>query len=282
MVAVGVRLDARSHGNSNVNVTDRQAGMSIRIFASHAWVLFAIMSVGCSKPSPSQVQPLSADRVLREVHATYHGKRFTHVTFVQTTEHGDGRTERWYEALAPVGRVRVDIAPLEARNGFMYRADSQYVFRDGRIAQAYGGQRWLSMLLLLDIFALPIDRVLARASELGLRLGPAHESTWEGRRVIVAGAFPGDSLSPQVWYDREHLYPVRLIQRALPDGPLYDWHLDGHVFLDGGWIEGRIRIFSEGRLLVTETYDSITPRRALPDSLFLPAPLSRADWIRAP
>lgn len=259
-------------------VTSAQA----RRLAPMLWILFASTSGACSRQLPRDVEPLTADRVLRDVHARYHGKRFTHVTFVQTTEHGDGRTELWYEALAPVGRVRVDIAPLDAHNGFMYRADSQYVFQDGRVTRQSGGQRWLSMLLLLDIYALPIETVLARASELGLHLGRAHENTWEGRQVYVVGADPGDSLSAQVWYDREHLYPVRLIQRALPDGPRYDWYLDRHVFLEGGWIEGRIRIFSDGRLLVTETYDRITPRSALPDSLFVPTPFRRAHWISAP
>lgn len=245
------------------------------------WPALIMMTLhACAGQRQREALPESGESILREVHARYAGKRFTQVTFVQTTRHGDGTVERWYEALAPVGRVRVDIAPLESRNGFMFRADSQYVFRDGRVEQQVGGQRWLSMLLLLDLYALPIDRVLARAAELGLRLDRAHAGTWQDRQVYVAGALPGDTVSPQVWYDREHLYPVRLIQRAWPNGTTYDWHLEKHTHVSGGWIEGEIRIFSEGRLLVTERYDSVVPREALPDSLFQPSPYRPPAWLR--
>jgi len=237
------------------------------------------VSPACARRTMRDMEPLTAAQVLREVHARYTGKRFTHVTFVQTTTHGDGRRETWYEALAPGGRVRVDIAPLSDRRGFIYRSDSQYVFRGGEVVEASGGQRWLSMLILLDLYSLPVDSTLARAAELGLRLGPAHTAVWQGRKVYVAGASAGDTLSPQVWYDHEHLYPVRLVQRALPDGPRYDWHIDQHVLLAGGWIERQIRIYSGDRLLVTETYDSIVPRPGLPDSLFLPVPYRPPAWL---
>jgi hypothetical protein len=236
--------------------------------------------IACASQKMPQPTPLTGEDILRDVHQRYAGRRFTHVTFVQTTEHGGGGTEKWYEALAPLGRVRVDIAPLESRNGFMYRADSQYVFRDGRIVQQYAGQRWLSMLVLLDMYALPIDRVLSRASELGLELGRAYRTTWQGRAVYVAGALAGDSLTPQVWYDVEHLYPVRLIQRAWSNETRYDWHLARHLNVGGGWIEREIRIFSAGRLLVRETYDSIVPRTGLPDSLFMPSPYRPPAWVR--
>jgi hypothetical protein len=252
-----------------------------RVIRSLVWTLSAFTGVGaCAALSMRQPTPLTGEAILRDVHGRYAGRRFTHVTFVQTTEHGGGGTEKWYEALAPLGRVRVDIAPIESRSGFIYRADSQYVFRDGRVVQQYGGQRWLSMLILLDLFALPIDRVLSRAAELGLDLSQAHRSTWLGRPVYVAGAPAGDSLSPQVWYDVEHLYPVRLIQRAWSNDTRYDWHLARHVHVGGGWIEGEILIFSGGRMLVKETYDSITPRSSLPDSLFVPSPYRSPAWVR--
>ena len=271
---------------SRVNRTQARV---IRRSVRHANVLLLFLALSllpawaCRGRGAREVSAaLTAEHVLREVHSRYAGKRFTHVTFVQTTTHGDGRTETWYEALAPLGRVRVDIAPLESRSGFIYRADSQYVFRDGSIVAAYADQRWLSMLVLLDLYALPLERVLERAQGLGLRLDHAHEATWRGRPVYVAGALPGDSVTQQVWYDREQLYPVRIIQGDWAKSVTYDWDIGNHVYLDGGWIERRIRIFSAGRLLVTETYDSVVTRRGLPDSLFLPTPYRAPAWRRVP
>jgi hypothetical protein len=257
----------------------------VTIRSGSVTALLAVLVAGasaCGVRARTDPGILTAESVLRQVHSTYAGKRFTYVTFVQTTTHANGTTETWYEALAPLGRVRVDIAPLESRNGFMYRADSQYVFRGGAIVAAYADQRWLSMLVLLDLYALPIDRVLARARDLGVRLDRAHESTWRGRPVYVAGAIPGDVASPQIWYDREHLYPVRLIQRGWATGVVYDWDISRHVNVGGGWIEREIRIFSEGRLLVAETYDHIRARPSLPDSLFVPTPYRPPEWAKGP
>jgi hypothetical protein len=217
--------------------------------------------------------------VIRELHLRYTGKRFTHVTFVQTTEPSDGATETWYEALAPLGRVRVDIAPLSARNAFFYRNDSNYVLRNGSIVVAQGNQRWLSMLMLLDIYALPLEAVLRRLAELGLDVADHHDTQWRGRPVHVVGALAGDTISPQVWLDEEHLYAVRLVQRAADTGVTYVWHISEHRFLEGGWIEGEIRIFSAGRLLVRERYAEITPRPGLPDSLFQPTPYREPGWL---
>lgn len=245
----------------------------LSLVASGAAVLSACRQL---RVTPQPV--LTGEQILRLVHERYTGKRFTHVTFVQTTEHGNGATDTWYEALAPLGRVRADIAPIHRRNGFMYRADSQYVFRDGQVVERYGGQRWLSMLILLDIYAMPMGDVLARTAELGMNLQRGHAGTWRGRPVYVAGALAGDTTSPQVWYDQTYLYPVRLIQRAWTNPTLYDWEIDRHLNVAGGRIEREIRIFSGGRLLVKETYDNITPRATLPDSLFIPDPYRPPAW----
>ena len=132
----------------------------------------------------------------------------------------------------------------------------------------------------LDMYAMPLDAVLARASDLGLNLSSAHTGLWNNRDVFVAGALAGDTLSPQVWFDREHMYPVRLIQRAWSNPTVYDWHISNHLNIGGGWIEREIALYSGGRLLVRETYDSVMPRQRLPDSLFLPEPYRPPEWVR--
>jgi hypothetical protein len=229
------------------------------------------------KPALSDVSSEVAS-IFQQIHDRYVGKRFTHVMFVQRTQPLDAPVELWYEAIRPPGLVRVDKAPLEERRGFMYRADSLYTFEAGRIVEAKGDERWITMLALVDIYSLPVDGTLRRLNSLGVDLGALHETRWNGRPVIVVGAQAGDTVSAQIWYDREDFYPVRVIQPPGGSHPRVDFQISGHRFLEGGWIETEIRIFVGGRLVSTECYGEIRAHSGLADDLFDPKDFTTRRW----
>jgi hypothetical protein len=153
--------------------------------------LLVVAAVMCLQSCAAR--PQGGESIIEEIHRRYTGKRFTHVTFVQSTRSADGGVELWYEAIRPEGLVRVDIAPLDQRRGFMYRADSMYVFEAGQLVRAKGDERWITMLLLVDIYALPVERSLARLRELGVDVARSHSTDWNGRPAIVVGATSGDT-----------------------------------------------------------------------------------------
>jgi hypothetical protein len=221
------------------------------------------------------------ERVIRNIHERYTGKRFTDVTFVQSTRTENGNVELWYEAIRPAGLVRVDIAPLSNRNGFMYRADSMYVFRAGQVTVTKANERWITMLLLVDIYALPVERSLTRLRELGVDVSRTYNTEWNRKPVVVVGATAGDTVSAQAWFDRDQLYPVRVIQPASAAYPRIDFQIDGHRFMSGGWIETEIRIVIDGRIVTKECYGEIRADANLPDRLFDPAQFDSVRWAEA-
>lgn len=232
----------------------------------------------CPRSYAATSRSTEASDLFREIHERYVGKRFTHVTFLQRTEPAEGEVKLWYEAIRPPGLVRVDEAPLDARNGLMYRRDSLYVFRNGETTFSAGDQRWITMLTQVDIYALPVDSTLARLESLGVDLETMHESEWEGRPVVVVGAEAGDTISAQIWYDREHLYPHRVIQPPGASANRVEFRMSRYQFLDGGWIENRIDILVGGRVVTTECYDQVRPHPGLPEDLYDPATFATRLW----
>lgn len=221
---------------------------------------------------------MSGERVIHEVHDRYAGKRFTHVTFVQRTQAPDGSAELWYEAIRPPGMVRVDIAPLEARKGFMYRGDSLYNFENGATVRSKADERWISMALLVDVYDQPAERTIERLRQLGVDLSTTHTSTWKGRPAIVIGAVVGDTSSAQAWYDAEHLYPVKIIQPPGGGHPRVEFQIGGHQNMAGGWIESDIQILVGGTVVSRECYGEIRPDADLPDELFDPTRFGTRRW----
>lgn len=241
-------------------------------------LVILVAMIACALSHAETAPFADASAVFRQIHDRYTGKRFTHVTFIQRTEPADGTVELWYEAIRPPGLVRVDKAPLEERSGFMYRADSLYAFEAGDIVVAKGDERWITMLVLLDIYALPVDSTLMRLRALGVDLTAMHEGDWEGRPVVIVGALASDTTAAQIWYDREHLYPVRVIQPPGDGHPRVEFRVSHHRFMSGGWIEGEIRILVGGRLVTTECYGEVRPHSGLPDELFDPHAFATARW----
>jgi hypothetical protein len=66
----------------------------------------------------------------------YAGKWYHTLTFVQKTTLGDGKVETWYEAAELPGKLRIDIAPLEGKNTLLFRNDSIYDFKNGKLVKA--------------------------------------------------------------------------------------------------------------------------------------------------
>lgn len=243
------------------------------------------MGIAVAIPGPAFAQQAGSTRsfadatqVFREIHERYVGKRFTDVTFIQRTQPAQGEAKLWYEAIRPLGFVRVDEAPLDQRIGIMYRSDSLYVFRDGQMRFSAGGKRWITMLTQVDIYALPVDSTLARLESLGVDLTVMYESEWEGRPVVVVGAAASDTTAAQIWYEKDRLLPLRVIQPPGAGPNRVEFRMSRYQFLSGGWIENEIRILVGGQVVTTECYADVRPHPGLPDDLYDPATFATRLW----
>ncbi|MGD8494858.1 MAG: hypothetical protein PVF05_01610 [Gemmatimonadales bacterium] len=221
----------------------------------------------------AQTKYSTGREILEAVHDRHHAGWHETLTFVQRTiiHRTDGAvdTTTWYEAEAP-GRLRIDAAPIESGNGYLFREGQRYTFEGGRQTDVRPAANVL-LMLVADLYHFPVERTAAALDSLGFDLTRAGETSWKDRRVLVVGADGVDTTSNQVWMDAERLLPVRMIRRAGAQGQIVvDAHIGEWARHEGSWVEGDVRIHVNGDIRQEERYSQIRVNVPLSDSLWDP------------
>ncbi len=218
------------------------------------------------------------------MHDRYAGKWYHNLTFVQTTTFPDRPAETWYEAGTIPGKLRIDRAPLDSMNAFMYVGDSAIVFEAGKRLTARE-DRNLLMTLGFDVYGQPPDTTIAQLQALSVDLSKIREDSWNGTKVWVVGAEKGNTTSNQFWIEQKRLLFVRLIQshrsQKNPSGPpsVLDITFENYRPLAGGWIAPRCVIKVNGKEVQREEYRDIRADVKLQANLYDPMTYHRPTWM---
>lgn len=255
------------------------------------FTLLAVMSIlfACSEqPNNSNVQDESTNNDTTEIKSTkdliykmydrYHKNWYHSIAFQQTTNFykDDSVIEQqiWNEAYLFPGKLIIKYENDKYNSGMLFRNDSLYVFKDGKIDTAMLRTHDL-VVLSLDIFLANPETSLNRIKKAEYNTAIFSENEFNGRRVFVVGAKKGDSLSNQFWIDQETLLFVRMIKQS--DRGVEDVIMEDYKQADGGWIEQKVTFFFDQRLYLHEDYFNIQVT-ALPDSIFYPSKFSTIKW----
>jgi hypothetical protein len=224
--------------------------------------------------------PKDGIEVLTRMRERYLGKWYRTLTFVQKTTLPDGKVETWYEAAELPGKLRIDIAPLEGKNTILFRNDTLYEFKGGKLAETKPLIHPL-MVLGFDVYAQPLDRTIRQLRELGFDLGKVHESEWQGRPAYVVGAAAGDSVARQFWIDRERLYFVRMLEPGKQDpSARVETQFNEYIPLGEGWLETEVRFLVNGETKMLEEYTEPRAAVRLPPGIFDPSKWVAPGWVR--
>lgn len=242
-------------------------------------LLFAT-AVASAAAGPQDPPPRDGAALIRQMRQRYQGRWYETLTFVQTTTLANGKVETWYEALAAPGRLRIDIAPLDSMNAIVFRSDSVYVFRGGKLRVGRPEVHPL-MVLGFDVYATPVEETIRKLQDRKIDLGKVREATWQGRPTWVVGAAEGDTTSAQFWVDRERLLFVRLIETGDgPSGPAREeTQFNKYRPLGGGWIAPECVFYINGKLFLTETYEDVRADPSLAPSTFAVDSFRTPAWI---
>lgn len=233
---------------------------------------------------PADTMPRDGTGVLDRMHARYDGKWYRTLTFIQTTSFPNRPTETWYEAGAIPGKLRIDVAPLENGNAFMYVGDSLVMFQGGQRVRAVK-DRNLLMTLAFDVYGQPVATTAAQLREAGVDLSKVHSTTWQGRPAWVVGAENGDTTSAQFWIDQERLVFVRLLEPQrnpnAPDTPpaIMDVEFNRYERLGGGWIAPEVIIRVNGKEVMREVYRDMKADVPLPADLYDTNTYRTPGWV---
>ncbi|HUF34427.1 MAG TPA: hypothetical protein VMN37_00685 [Gemmatimonadales bacterium] len=231
-------------------------------------------------PLPHDPPPRDGTALIRLMRERYEGKWYRTLTFIQKTTLPDGRVETWYEALSAPGLLRIDIAPLDSMHTLIFRDDSLYEFKGGRLIESRDLVHPL-LVLGFDVYVQPESVTVDKLTRLGYDLGRIHEASWQGRATYVVGAAPGDSTSRQFWIDKERLYFVRSLEPA-PRNPAVtmETRFEQYRAMGGGWLEHEVLFLANGQVRMREEYTEAQTGMALDPELFRVDEWRRPGWIR--
>ena len=230
--------------------------------------------------------PRSGEELVRQMHDRYAGKWYHNLTFAQTTTFPDRPAETWYEAGTIPGKLRIDIAPLDSMNAFMYVGDSAIVFKGGKRVDARA-DRNLLMTLGFDVYGQPTETTIAQLKAQSVDLSKIREDSWKGTKVWVVGAAKGDTTTHQFWIEQKRLLVVRLIEshksQKNPSGPpnILAITFEDYRPLAKGWVAPRCVIKVNGKEVQREEYKDIRGNVKLQSDLYDTKTYHRALWIEA-
>lgn len=245
------------------------------------YVLFfglLLSMAACGSDGPAASDMTSGRDVLAAMHDRYEGKWYNSMTFVQQTiqYQPDGRvdTTSWYEAMDLPGKLRIDIGAPDSGDSWIFRGDSIYVFAGGE--QMNAGPTMHPLLLLgFDVYHTAPAELAMKLDSLQFDLDAMHETTWQGRPVMVVGAARGDMTTNQFWIDRERLVFVRLLQRQ--GTVTQDIRFEDYEPLGDGWVAPEVLFYVDSTLTLRESYSDMQFDVDLSDGFFDPAVALEAE-----
>jgi hypothetical protein len=224
----------------------------------------------------------SGEALLRAMHERYKASWYDTVTFTQksTTYNPDGTTkvETWYEAALLPGKLRIDIGPPSAGNGFVLVDGNVTILKEGKIS----GSRPLTNMLLVfgfDVYRQDPERTIDIVKGQGYDLTKLREDTWEGHPVYVVGADKGDLQSRQFWVEKERLLFVREMEPVPSDTKkAKDIRFTDYRKLAGAWIAARVEVHVDDKMIFSEEYSDIEGNVKLDPAVFDPQQFNSSHW----
>ena len=242
--------------------------------------MFWLAAIAAASPPAGPAEPpKDGVEVLAMMRERYLGKWYRTLTFVQTTTLADGKVETWYEAAELPGKLRIDIAPLEGKNTLLFRNDSLYEFKGGKLAESHPMIHPL-MVLGFDVYAQTVETTVRQLRSLGFDLAKLHEATWQGRPAYVVGAAAGDSVTRQFWIDKERLYFVRMVEPGKQDpSARVETLFNKYIPMGQGWLETEVRFMVNGETRMLEEYSEPKADPKLDPRIFEPSAWVPPGWV---
>jgi hypothetical protein len=242
--------------------------------------LFLGITLGLA-PSVAAVEPpRNGEELIRQMRDRYDGKWYRTLTFVQKTTLPNGSVEIWYEALTAPGLLRIDVAPLDSMNTMIFRNDSIYDFRGGKLLRSKEMIHPL-MVLGFDVYVQDPAVTVRKLKALKFDLSKLHETTWQGRPTYVVGAEPGDSASPQFWIDKERLYFVRSLEPSQKNpAVMLDTRFDKYQPMGKAWLEMEVVFLAGGEVKMREEYAEPRVGVKLDPALYDTRKWTPPTWIK--
>lgn len=219
--------------------------------------------------------------VINAMYKKYDGgkKWYKHFSFTQDAVfyRNDSiiKTEVWHEIGSFPGYLAIKYDKKDSKNGVIFAVNKVYSIKDGVSKEP---KTFIHDLILVgfDIYFLKPEVSCHLLDSLGYNLKEIHTDVFEGRKVYVVGAQPGDEKTPQFWVDAERLYLHRIIYKKKDN--ITDCVFGDYEKADGNWVSKKVTFKNNGKLqLIEKYYDLKFPKELNPD-IFDPVKFAGIMW----
>jgi outer membrane lipoprotein-sorting protein len=211
----------------------------------------------------------NSTELIKRMYDRYHNKWHKTFQFTQTTERYRADTlvskQMWYETIVYPDLLRIDFDKPGSGNGVIYKGDSSFVFRGGKVVRRTKGENEL-IFFLGGMYAKRFDEVTTHFKALNYDLAKFHTATWKGKPVFVIGAATDDEQVNQLWIDKEKMVAVRFIKYE--GGRKQEGVFENHIPLKGAWTETKTSFYVDDKLLQVELYKDCVADVAIDKGFF--------------
>jgi hypothetical protein len=227
-------------------------------------------------PSPAAPAITDGSSLVSAMRGKYGGQWFKTVAISQNNTlynaRGGETKSQWREQISVPGKLRIDYVPLTQRSGVLFDGSRIHTFDNGRAIDVQPGVHPL-LLLMADVYVLPIERSLHLLDSLGFDLSKLRRDTWDGQPVYVVGAAVGDSTTSQFWVDSTRLVALRVVrkERSGTREIVTDARFSKFADFAGFPMHTELVQYRDGRLVFRGQYADIRADEPISDAVFDPA-----------
>src|SRR5688572_2484624 len=139
-------------------------------------------------PTPAAPAITDGNSLVSAMRGKYGGQWFKTVALSQNNTlynaRGGETKSEWREQISVPGKLRIDYVPLTQRSGVLFDGSRIHTFDNGRAIDVQPGVHPL-LLLMADVYVLPVERSVHLLDSLGFDLSRLRRDTWEGQGVYV-------------------------------------------------------------------------------------------------
>jgi hypothetical protein len=211
--------------------------------------------------------PRSGTELLKLMHAKFYQGPCRSYTFSQKNTHyrNDSitKTSVWHEAVEFPDKFRIDFGKKEDKNYVVFRNDSTFSYKDGKLINQKTDTNSL-LLLLGGMYYRNIEDVLHRMKRAGYDLNILSLQKWNNENMFVIGAKETNLTSNQVWINKKDLRVVRIIEK-IKETETMDMRFESHQPWCKGFVETKVSFRRNGKLEQVEEYYDIKESAHFPE-----------------
>ncbi len=185
------------------------------------------------------------------------------------------KTEVWHEVGSFPGKLAIKFDKKDSKEGVIFSNYTVWGLKDGVAKEP---KPFIHDLILIgfDVYFLKPERTTHILDSLGYNLKEMREDVFEGRKVFVVGAQPGDDKTPQFYIDVERLYMSRIIYKK--NNHTTDCIFDDYEKVNGNWVAKKILFKNDGKLQLMEKYYDLKFPKELNADIFNPAKFAETKF----